>query len=67
MGAAAHFAPDQPCSLKRLDVLRGGCERHRKRFRKLADGSFALCEFAKHAPARGVAERVKDGIKLGRF
>lgn len=67
MGAAAHFAPDQSCILKGLDVLRGGSERDRERRRKLAYCSFALGEIAKHPPARGVAERVKDGIKLRRF
>jgi hypothetical protein len=67
MGAAAHFAPDQPRILKGLDVLRGGCQRDRERCRKLADCSFALGEIAKHPPARGVAERVKDGVKLGGF
>ncbi len=64
MGAAAHLAADQPGALQRLDVLGGGRERHREGFGQLADRSFAVGEFAQHPPARGVAERVKDGVEL---
>ena len=67
MGAAAHLATDQPGVLQRLDVLRGGRERDRERLRKLAHRSLAVGEFAKHPPARGVAEGVKDGIQLRRL
>ena len=67
MGAAAHLATDQPGVLQRLDVLRGGRERDSEGFRKLAYRSLATGEFAKHPPARGVAEGVKDGIQLGRL
>jgi hypothetical protein len=45
-------------------VLRGGRERDREGFRKLAYRSLATGELAKHVPARGIAERVKDGIHL---
>ena len=65
MGAAAHLATDQPGVLQRLDVLRGGRERDREGFRKLAYRSLAAGKLAKHPPARGVAEGVKDGIQLG--
>ncbi len=64
MGAAAHLATDQSCVLQRLDVLRGGRERDREGFRKLADRPLAVGEFAQHPPAGGVAEGVKDGIEL---
>ena len=67
MGAAAHLATDQPGVLQRLDVLRGGRERDSEGFRKLAYRSLATGEFAKHPPARGVAEGVKDGIQLRRL
>ena len=67
MGAAAHLAADQPGVLQRLDVLRGGRERDREGFGELADRSLAAGELAKHPPPRGVAERVKDGIELGRL
>ena len=66
MGTAAHLATDQTGVLQRLDMLRGGRERNSEGFRKLADGSLAESEFAKHLPARGVAEGVKDGIQLRR-
>ena len=64
MGAAAHLAADQPGVLQRLDVLRGGRERDREGFRKLAHRSLATGEVAQHLPARGVAEGMKDGIEL---
>ena len=66
MGAAAHLATDQPGVLQRLDVLGGGCERDGEGLRKLADRPLAAGELAKHPPARGVAEGVKDGIQLRR-
>jgi hypothetical protein len=47
-------------------VLRGGRERNSEGFRKLAYRSLATGELAKHPPARGVAEGVKDGIQLRR-
>ena len=64
MGAPAHLATDQPGVLQRLDVLRGRRERHGEGLGELADRSLAAGEFAQHAPARGVAERVKDGVQL---
>ena len=64
MGAPTHLAADQPRILQRLDVLRGGRERHREGVRKLAYGSLANSQFAKHLPARGVAKGVKDGVQL---
>ena len=64
MGAAAHLATDQPGILQRLDVLGGGRERDREGFRELAYRPLAAREFAKHLPARGVAEGVKDGVQL---
>jgi hypothetical protein len=64
MGAAAHLATDHPGVLQRLDVLRGGRERNSEGFRKLAYRALAKGEFAKHPPARGVAEGAKDGIQL---
>ena len=67
MGPATHFATDQPRVLQRLDVLRGRRERHGEGFRKLADRSLAAGEFAKHLPAGGVAEGVKDGVELRRL
>jgi hypothetical protein len=48
-------------------VLRGGRERDREGFGKLAYRSLATGEFAKHPPTRGVAEGVKDGIQLRRL
>jgi hypothetical protein len=45
-------------------VLRGGRERDSEGFRKLSYRSLATGEIAKHSPARGVAEGVKDGIQL---
>jgi hypothetical protein len=67
MCAAAHLATDQPGALQRLDVLRGGRERDREGLSQLADRSLAAGEFAKHAPPRGVAESMKDGIQLSRL
>ena len=67
MRAAAHLAPDQPGVLQRLDVLGGGCERDRERLGELAHRPLAAGEVAKHPPPRGVAERVKDGVQLGRM
>ena len=66
MGAAAHIATDQPGILQRLDVLRGGRERDREGFRKLAYRPLATGELAKHPPPGGVAEGVKDGVQLRR-
>ena len=60
MGATTHLAADQPGVLQHLDVLRGRRERDREGFRELADRSLAAGELAKHPPARGVAEGVKD-------
>jgi hypothetical protein len=48
-------------------VLRGGGKRDSEGFGKLPYRSLATGEFAKHPPARGVAEGVKDGIQLGRL
>jgi hypothetical protein len=45
-------------------VLGGRRERHRERLSEFADRPFALGEFPKHAPARGIAKGVKDGIEL---
>jgi hypothetical protein len=45
-------------------MLRGGGERHREGFSKLAYRSLTADQFAKHPPARSVAEGVKDGIQL---
>ena len=67
MGAPAYLATDQPGVLQRLDVLRGGRERHLEGLRKLAHGPLALGELEKHPPARGVAERAKDQIQQRRF
>jgi hypothetical protein len=67
MGAAAHLAADQPGFLQRLDVLRGSRERHGEGFRQLANRSLATGEVAKHPPARGVAEGMKDGTQLTYF
>ncbi len=67
VGAAAHLASDQPGVLERLDVLRGGRERDSEGLGQLADRSLVVGEFAKHPPACGVAEGVKDGIQLRRF
>ena len=67
MGAAAHFAADQPGILQRLDVL-GRCrERDREGLRKLAHGALAVSEVAQHAPARGVAEGVEDRVQPWNF
>jgi hypothetical protein len=63
--AAAHLATDQPGSLQRLDVLGGGRQRHGEGFRKLAYSPLATSEIAKHPPARGIAEGMKDGIEPG--
>ena len=63
MGAAAHLASDQPGVLQRLNMLRGGRERNGEWFRKLAYRSLAVGEFAKHLPAGGVPERMKDRIQ----
>jgi len=65
MRAAAHFAPDQPGVLQRLDVLGGGGKRHGEGFRQLAHRSLAAREVAKHAPAGGIAKGVKDRVHLG--
>ena len=65
MGAPAHLAADQPGVLQRLDVLRGGGERHGEGLGELADGALAVGEFAQHPPARGVAEGVEDGSSWG--
>ena len=65
MRAPAHLALDQPGAFQDLDVLRGRRERDGEGLRELADGSLAGREFEKHAPARGVAERVEDGSELG--
>ena len=67
MRAAAHLAADQSGALQRLDVFRGGGERHGEGFGKLADRPLAAGEFAQHPPARGVAKGVKDGSELGRL
>ena len=67
MGAPADLAMDQPGVLQRLDVLRGGRERDREGFGKLTHRPLAAGEFAKHPPARRVAEGVKDEVKLGKF
>src|SRR3954469_12422956 len=64
MRAAAHLAVDQPCIFQRLDVLRSRRKRDRERFGQLANGSFAIDELAQHAPARRVAESVKDRVEL---
>ena len=67
MGAPAHLAADQPGPLQRLDVLGGGGERDRERLCELPDGPLAIGEVAQHAPARGIAEGVEDGIQVGRL
>src|SRR5262245_54307725 len=64
MGAAPHLAADQPGMLQRLDVLGGRGERDGEGFRKLADSSLAAGQVAKHLPARGIAEGMKDGTQL---
>jgi hypothetical protein len=65
MGATAHLAADQTGTLQRLDVFRSGRKRHVKWFRKLAYCLLATRKYAKHPPAGGVAEGMKDGIELG--
>ena len=62
MSASAHLTKDQSRVLQHFDVLRGPCKRHRKRLGKLAYRSLTADQFAKHPPARGVAQGMKDNI-----
>ena len=64
MGASAHLTLDQSGAFQDLDVLRGRRERHGEGLCELADGSLAGGELDQHAPARRVAERMKDGSEL---
>ena len=67
MSAPAHLATDKSGVLQRLDVLRRSRERHREGVGKLAYRPLTADQFAKHPPARGVAEGVKDHVQLRRL
>lgn len=65
MHAAVDFTAYQPGSFEHFDVLRCRRQGNGKRFGKLTDRLLASAECAKHSPAGGIAERMKDGIQLG--
>ncbi len=62
-----HLALDQTRPFQHLDVLRGRSQRDGEGLRQLADGPLAGGEFAQHAPAGGVAQRMKDMSQLRRL
>lgn len=64
MRASAHLAADQPGLFERLDMFRGGGERHFEGFGQLADRLFAIGELAQHVPSGRIAKGVKDGVEL---
>ena len=63
--SALDFATDQPCALQRLDVLGGRCQGHVERLGQLADGALTRGQAMEHAPARGVAKGMEDGVQPG--
>ena len=67
MSAPAHLSANQSGVLQRLDMLRGRRQRNLEGLGELADRPLPAGECVKHAPARRIAQGVKDGIQLGRL